>query len=170
LKGFNIAFYAEPHVNANGVNVGKGAVYEEILHQTNTGGVEKVGVFGYSHGGSATKQLTNAVGGGVNFVLTGYIDAILRGAISSENAYPNHSSRHWNNFQQNTGITGGLLNGSHIINAVPAYDNINDIDGQNVSHYTINGNLVVHAGANGIEKHPDVQADIISEVENLLSN
>lgn len=64
--------------------------------------------------------------------------------------------------QKNTGLMGEFLTGDTVAGSFPG------AGGKDVSSYTIGGKEVVHAGAEGIEKHPTVQSDLITELEKEL--
>lgn len=70
-------------------------------------------------------------------------------------------SIHWNCYQQNTQFPS-YLNGDKVAGSYP------EIGGRDVSSYQFNTNQNVHSGEYGIDKHPTVHLDIVTEINNEL--
>ncbi len=134
---------------------GGGPAYDELVNSINNQLVEEVAIYGYSHGGGSTYDLSwllneNVIGNEFDITetftvtLTGYIDAITNTTMGAENRRPPLTDFHVNQYQQNTGIGGGFLN-SGPSNGDDDLDrsNLLDVNGNPIVHGTIDDNMTI---------------------------
>jgi len=100
--------------------------YSVIRNAVNNRGVTSVAMIGYSHGGGevwnvAERLIRDPLSNYYDLVFTGFIDAISQagfwgfapGTFGSVNLRPYGSQFHVNQYQQNTSLNGGNLNGAN---------------------------------------------------------
>ncbi len=118
IHGYDVHMYDEDDCGI----YGEGAAYDEVVEAINGRAQANVAIMGYSHGGGSTYNLAwrlneNVIGnltdvtGGFAIPYTAYIDAITDYTMGAENRRPLLSLFHVNQYQNNTGATGGFLNG-----------------------------------------------------------
>jgi hypothetical protein len=110
-EGYDVHMYDEDNVAADG----SGAAFAEVERAVNERGVTQVAVFGYSHGGGSTHDLSGRVQTemqlGVHF--TSYVDAIRNTNdydMNQELRRPPGSQHHVNQYQHGT-LADGWLDG-----------------------------------------------------------
>lgn len=114
LSGYNIGYYDEDVVGG----LGEGPAYDEAKQQVETCFVSELGIFGHSHGGGSTYNLSNRLDGNRGAIgefsipYTGYIDAIKEDSINTEDRFPASSLHLLNYYQRN-----GVLDGAAVIGA-----------------------------------------------------
>jgi Ca2+-binding RTX toxin-like protein len=149
--GYDVYMYDEDDV----APFGGGPAYDMIVNAINERHVSEIAIFGYSHGGGSTYDLAwalneNVIGNSFDITepfsvpFTSYVDAITNVTAAAENRRPPLSTFHLSQYQQNTGIAGGWLNGG----ASGADDDIDrsyllDPAGLPVVHTTIDDAQVV---------------------------
>ena len=110
LSGYNIGYYDEDIV----ANNGDGTAYDEASQQVKTCFVKELGIFGHSHGGGSThdlsKKLDDDRGGIGQFTIpfTGYIDAIDQRFpfINAETRFPPSAGHLLNYYQRDSALDG----------------------------------------------------------------
>ncbi len=150
-EGYDVRMYDEDDVGP----FGGGPAYDELVNSINRQLVEEVAIYGYSHGGGSTYDLSwllneNVIGNEFDITqpftvtLTGYIDAITNTTIGAENRRPPLTDFHVNQYQQNTGIGGAFLNGGPS-NGDDDLDrsNLLDVNGNPIVHGTIDDNMTI---------------------------
>ena len=102
-QGYDVQLYAHGQVQKDG----KGAVYNDIVDGVLKRNVNNVAIVGYSWGGGATYDLSNALKktttlapAGYRLVYTAYIDGIRHSSLSSETRKPVGTLYHDNIFQR----------------------------------------------------------------------
>jgi hypothetical protein len=132
---------------------GAGAAYNEIVSAIQNRSVTEVAIFGYSHGGGSTHDLSNRLHGNrgqigtFTIVFTSYVDAVRNGSnqdIRQETRRPPGSQYHINHYQhgvlnplsqfRDAGLDGGPTD-------APGADFELDVEttgwGANATHYTV---------------------------------
>lgn len=103
-RGFDVHIYDEDHVTADG----SGAVYNEVVTAVADRLVDEVSIYGYSHGGGSTHDLSERLdndrpGIGVfEIVATSYVDAVENDSdfdVSQELRRPPSTGYHANHYQ-----------------------------------------------------------------------
>jgi len=157
LEGYNVAYY-----DVNGINATSGdPAYREAGFQIWQGFVQNVGVFGHSHGGGATHDISKSLNDtrhslgvfSVNF--TGYVDAIQHDSGTfdpfAETRYPPGSICHWNYYQRHLPLRGDVVAGAFVnfdVNAATW--------GVSLTHTSIDASS-------------NVQSDLISAIKTYVS-
>jgi hypothetical protein len=119
-QGYDVQIYAHGQVSKTN---GKGKVYDDTVTAVLKRNVNNVAIIGYSWGGGATYNLSNALkktptlaSAGYKLVYTAYIDGIRHGSISSETRKPVGTLYHDNVYQRKdlvprgNKVTGANLN------------------------------------------------------------
>ena len=141
-EGYDVHMYDEDEVAAGG----HGAPYEEVIESFFARGVIYVAVYGYSRGGGATHDLSDALhNSGIDPEFTGYCDAIESGIIAhdAETRRPPGSGLHVNYYQRHEGgvldllgdATVGIQPGDIQVNATAA--GWTDAAGNLLTHFTL---------------------------------
>jgi hypothetical protein len=149
-QGYDVQIYAHGQVKKDG----KGDVYNDITSAVHTRNVNNVALLGYSWGGGATYNLSNALKktttlapAGYRLVYTAYIDAVKHGSISSETRKPVGTLYHDNIFQRKDLVPRG--------NTVSGAVNVNVTKtawGASLRHVTI-------------DDHPTVQQILLTNLK-----
>jgi hypothetical protein len=148
-QGYDVRIYDEDDVDADG----SGVVFDEIRNSINNQFYTEVAMFGYSHGGGSVYDLSvklmdestppfGTIIQPFTITMTSYIDAIETSVTLAENQRPELSEYHLNQFQQNTGINGGFLNGTHTTDLQELDDEVN-YTGLELVHKTIDDDFGV---------------------------
>jgi hypothetical protein len=104
--GYDVHMYDEDVVGSSGT----GAAYTEVVRAVTARGIGTVAIFGYSHGGGSTHDLSNRLNvdragiGTFDIVYTAYIDAIRNSSdidINAETRLPPSTAYHVNYYQRN---------------------------------------------------------------------
>jgi hypothetical protein len=109
-QGYDVHLYAHNQVSSTG----KGAAYDEVVSAVLKRNVDNVAIFGYSWGGGATYDLTNALSttttlapAGYKLQYTAYVDGIRHGSLSAETRKPVGTAFHDNYFQRKDWLLKG---------------------------------------------------------------
>ena len=140
---------------AQGYDTGKGKAYDDTVSAVLTRNVNNVAIIGYSWGGGATYNLSNALKktttlapAGYKLVYTAYIDGIRQGSISSETRKPVGTLYHDNIYQRKDSFPrGNAVSGANLNLNVTA---------------TVWGKLLRHVT---IDDNPTVQQTIINNLK-----
>jgi len=142
-QGYDVQIYAHGQVSKTN---GKGKVYDDTVTGILKRNVNNVAIIGYSWGGGATYNLSNALKNtptlapaGYRLVYTAYIDAIKQGAITAETRKPVGTLYHDNIFQRKDSIPRG--------NTVSGAVNLNVTTttwGKLLRHVTVDDHPTVH--------------------------
>jgi hypothetical protein len=106
-QGYDVHMHDEDDVTANG----SGSVYDEVVNAIANRMVDKVSIFGYSHGGGSTYDLSerldnNRAGIGVfEIVVTSYVDSVQNDSdfdVDQELRRPPSTGYHANHYQVGT--------------------------------------------------------------------
>lgn len=140
-QGYDVHLFAHGAVQSTG----RGAVYDEIVSAVTKRNVDYVGIFGYSWGGGATRDLANALKGttslaaaGYRLQYTAYVDGIRHNSISAETRLPPGTAYHDNFYQRKDTLLKG--------NSVAGATNINVTQttwGRQLVHTTIDDNATL---------------------------
>jgi hypothetical protein len=117
LEGYNVAYYDVHSINTTSGD----PAYREAGFQISQCFVQEIGIFGHSHGGGATHDISKKINDarsslgsfGINF--TGYVDAIRHDGTFervAETRYPPSSLYHWNYYQRHLPIMGNAVFGA----------------------------------------------------------
>ncbi|OAI57665.1 hypothetical protein AYO47_07770 [Planctomyces sp. SCGC AG-212-M04] len=119
-QGYDVQLYGYYEVSSS---TGKGKAYDDTVSAVLTRNVNNVAIIGYSWGGGATYNLSNALKktptlapAGYKLVYTAYIDGIRQGSVSSETRKPVGTLYHDNIYQRKDSfprgnkVTGANLN------------------------------------------------------------
>jgi hypothetical protein len=122
-QGYDVQIYAHHQVSKATKTIGKGQIYDDTVTAVLKRNVNNVAIIGYSWGGGATYNLSNALKktstlapAGYKLVYTAYIDAIRHGSITSETRKPVGTLYHDNIYQRKdfaprgNKVTGANLN------------------------------------------------------------
>ncbi len=119
-QGYDVHMYDEDVVSSNG----SGAAYNEVVRAVQQRGIASVAIYGYSHGGGSTYDLTNRLNnnrgsiGSFSIDYTAYVDAIRNSSdidINSETRRPPSTAYHVNYYQRNdTFIRGNSVAGADV--------------------------------------------------------
>ena len=118
-QGYNVFYYDENRV----LDDGSGEVYEEISNAIEGCNINNVAIYGHSHGGGATYDLSERLNnnrgelGTFNISFTGYIDAIENDSdidIDTESRLPITTQYHVNLYQPNGTLHGGDVRGADV--------------------------------------------------------
>lgn len=147
VMGYDVHMYDEDDVSSNG----SGPVYNEVVSAVQGRGIGSVAIFGYSHGGGSTHDLSNRLNnnrgsiGSFSIDYTGYVDAIRNSSdidINAETRLPPSTAYHVNYYQRNDFFLRG--------NAVPGADvnvNVNDTAwGAGLGHGSVDDHPNTRAG------------------------
>lgn len=122
-QGYDVHMYDEDDVGANG----SGVVFDEIANAIQNCGVTTVGIFGYSHGGGSTYDLSDLLDisrpalGVFEIQFTSYVDSVSNNSdidIGQELRRPPSSAYHLNHYQhgsffEDLGLDGGPVTDSN---------------------------------------------------------
>jgi hypothetical protein len=143
-RGYNSHYFDEDNVNNN---TGDGPVYDMIVRAIQHCGIQKVAIYGHSHGGGSTHDLAEGLDNNRQnigtFVIeyTAYVDAIESDNIydaDPEIRFPPGSQSHFNYFQNNSWPVGESVPGAN-----PNL-NVNTTDwGANLNHGSIDNHDTV---------------------------
>ena len=142
--GYDVHMYDEDNVSPNG----SGAVYNEVVNAVQSRGVAQVVIFGYSHGGGSTYDLSErldanrAAIGTFSIVYSSYVDGIENDSnfdLDMELRLPPGTAYHVNQYQHGTSadffLDGGPVPGS---NPPPTgLDVETTVWGANATHYIV---------------------------------
>lgn len=128
-------------------------VFDEIRNSINKQMYTEVAIIGYSHGGGSVYDLSlllkeestppfGSIIQPFTISMTSYVDAIETESIFAETRRPEMSEYHLNQYQQDTGITGGNLNGDHTMDLEDSDDEVN-VSGLGLVHGTIDDDFGV---------------------------
>lgn len=121
LCGYNVSYYDEDVVG----NEGEGQAFEEVRQQVKTCFVGELGVFGHSHGGGSTYNLTKLLDqkrneiGAFTIPYTGYVDAIKENSANAEDRFPPSAAHLLNYYQRDGFIDGFSVSGADNHNVTP---------------------------------------------------
>lgn len=121
--GYDVHMYDEDNVSSSGA----GVVYDEVVNAIQHRGVSEVAIFGYSHGGGSTHDLSQRLNtnrgtiGAFEITFTSYVDAVRNSSdvdVNQELRRPPSSLYHLNHYQvgnifQDLGLDGGPVTDSH---------------------------------------------------------
>jgi len=142
--GYDVHMYDEDDVGPTGA----GPVYDEVVRAIQTRGVTEVVIFGYSHGGGSThdlSELLDANRGGIgtfSIPYTSYVDGIDNSSNIStapELRLPPSSAYHVNQYQHGT-LAELFLDGGPIPGSIPpptGLDVETTVWGAAATHYTV---------------------------------
>lgn len=120
VLGYDVHMYDEDDVGSSG----SGPVYNEVVSAVQNRGIGSVAIFGYSHGGGSTHDLSNRLNnnrgsiGSFSIDYTGYVDAIRNSSdidINAETRLPPSTAYHVNYYQRNdTFLKGNSVSGADV--------------------------------------------------------
>lgn len=128
-RGYDVLMYDEDDVSADG----SGAVYNAAVDAITHRGVDRVAIFGYSHGGGSTYDLAerldvNRAGIGIfEILVTSYVDAVENDSdfdLDQELRRPPSAGWHANHYQVGS-LTDIFLDGGPVPNSNPAPTGLN---------------------------------------------
>ncbi|HKQ47911.1 MAG TPA: hypothetical protein VJZ71_07580 [Phycisphaerae bacterium] len=128
-QGYDVHIYDEDNVSADG----NGAVYNEVVTAVADRLIDEVSIYGYSHGGGSTYDLSerldnNRPGIGVfEIVATSYVDAVENDSdidVSQELRRPPSTGYHANHYQVGT-FSDFFLDGGPVPNSDPGPSGLN---------------------------------------------
>jgi len=140
--GYDVHMYDEDNVSSSGA----GAAYNEVVSAVQNRGISVVSIFGYSHGGGSTYDLTSRLNtnrasiGTFTIPYTAYIDGIRNSSdidLNPENRLPPTTQYHVNYYQQNDALIRGT--------SVPGAD-VDVNVGTGINHSAIDDLPVVRSG------------------------
>jgi len=111
--GYDVQMFDEDNVGPDGL----GSVYDEIVTAVRDRGVDEVAIYGYSHGGGSTYDLSERLDidragiGTFNIAFTSYVDGVGNNSdtdTSMELRFPPTSAFHANHYQVGT-LTGDFF-------------------------------------------------------------
>lgn len=142
--GYDVHMHDEDDVGSNGA----GPVYDEVVRAVQTRGVSEVVIYGYSHGGGSTHDLSErldanrAAIGTFSIPYTSYVDGIENDSdidVDPEVRLPPTSAYHVNHYQNGT-FADLFLDGDAIPGSVPPPDGL-DVEttawGAAATHYVV---------------------------------
>lgn|GEM_PF-3925331 len=142
--GYDVHMYDEDKIDANGA----GDTYNEVVMAIHDRHVAEVAIFGYSHGGGSTYDLSGRLDGNRNtigaftIVFTSYVDAVQNDNdidTDQEHKFPPGSQHHINHYQQGSATDFWLDGGP--TTPPPATNFELDVEttgwGANATHYMI---------------------------------
>ncbi len=128
-RGYDVHIHDEDDVAADG----SGPVFNEVLNAIGSRRVDKVSIFGYSHGGGSTHDLAERLDndrpgiGLFEIVVTSYVDAVENDSdvdISQERRRPPSTAYHANHYQVG-GFADFFLDGGPVPNSDPPPSGLN---------------------------------------------
>jgi hypothetical protein len=124
MRGYDVHAYDEDNVTSNG----SGIVYDEVVNAIQNRLVSQVAIFGYSHGGGSTHDLSNRLdvnraGIGIfEIQFTSYADGVRNSSdfdVNRELRRPPSTGYHANHYQHGT-FADFFLDGGPVPNSNPA--------------------------------------------------
>ncbi|HPF39578.1 MAG TPA: hypothetical protein P5081_02970 [Phycisphaerae bacterium] len=124
-QGYDAFLYDEDNVTADG----SGSVFNEVVDAISHRGVDRVAIFGYSHGGGSTYDLADRLDaqragiGNFEIEFTSYVDAVGNNSdidTSQETRRPPSTGLHANHYQHGTLFEDFFLDGGPVTNSIPA--------------------------------------------------
>lgn len=122
--GYDVQMYDEDNVTADG----SGSVFNEVVDAVSHRGVDRVAIYGYSHGGGSTYDLADRLDaqragiGNFEIEFTSYVDAVGNNSdidTSQETRRPPSSGLHANHYQHGTLFDDFFLDGGPVTNSIP---------------------------------------------------
>ncbi|MCB9852247.1 MAG: hypothetical protein H6819_04060 [Phycisphaerales bacterium] len=151
-QGYDVHMYDEDNVSSDG----SGSVFNEVVDAVSHRGVDRVAIFGYSHGGGSTYDLADRLDaqragiGTFEIEFTSYADAVGNSSdidISQETRRPPSTGLHANHYQHGT-LFELFLDGGPVTNSIPPPTGL-DVEttpwGANSTHYTIDDYVQVRS-------------------------
>lgn len=123
--GYDVFMYDEDNVGSDG----SGAVFNEVVDAVGQRGVDRVAIFGYSHGGGSTYDLADRLDaqragiGNFEIEFTSYVDGVGNNSdvdTSMETRRPPSTGLHANHYQHGTLFEDFFLDGGPVTNSIPA--------------------------------------------------
>lgn len=143
--GYDVHLYDEDNVGSDG----SGSVFDEVVDAVSHRGVDRVAIYGYSHGGGSTYDLADRLDaqragiGNFEIEFTSYVDAVGNNSdidVSQETRRPPSSGLHANHYQHGTLFEDFLLDGGPVTDSVPPPTGL-DVEttpwGANATHFEI---------------------------------
>ncbi|MCA9256848.1 MAG: hypothetical protein KDA33_14465, partial [Phycisphaerales bacterium] len=124
-QGYDAFLYDEDNVTADG----SGSVFDEVVDAISHRGVDRVAIFGYSHGGGSTYDLADRLDaqragiGNFEIEFTSYVDAVGNNSdidTAQETRRPPSTGLHANHYQHGTLFEDFFLDGGPVTNSIPA--------------------------------------------------
>lgn len=128
-RGYDVHSHDEDNVAADG----SGPVLNEVINAIGSRLIDKVSIFGYSHGGGSTHDLAERLDndrpgiGLFEIVVTSYVDAVENDSdfdVSQERRRPPSTAYHANHFQVG-GFSDFFLDGGPVLNSDPPPTGLN---------------------------------------------
>lgn len=151
-EGYDVHMYDEDNVSPDG----SGSVFNEVVDAVSHRGVDRVAIFGYSHGGGSTYDLADRLDaqragiGNFEIEFTSYVDAVGNSSdidISQETRRPPSTGLHANHYQHGT-LFELFLDGGPVTNSIPPPTGL-DVEttpwGANSTHYTVDDYVQVRS-------------------------
>ena len=122
-SGYDVHMHDEDDVSATGA----GVVYDKAVEAVGFRGVDRIAIFGYSHGGGSTHDLAsrldlNRAGiGNFEIDFTSYVDGVGNSSdfdTSMETRRPPSTGVHANHYQRGT-LADFFLDGGPVVNSIP---------------------------------------------------
>ncbi len=123
--GYDVFMYDEDNVSSDG----SGAVFNEVVDAVGQRGVDRVAIFGYSHGGGSTYDLADRLDaqragiGNFEIEFTSYVDGVGNNSdvdTAMETRRPPSTGLHANHYQHGTLFEDFFLDGGPVANSIPA--------------------------------------------------
>lgn len=151
--GYDVHMYDEDNVSSDG----SGSVFNEVVDAVSHRGVDRVAIFGYSHGGGSTYDLADRLDaqragiGTFEIDFTSYVDAVGNNSdidTAMETRRPPSTGLHANHYQHGSLFEDFLLDGGPVTNSIPPPTGL-DVEttpwGANSTHFEVDDYVQVRS-------------------------